>query len=114
MGLGVVLARHEFDEPGSDEQVRAAGVLLFGGGMNWLVTDRFAVGLSALADLPIGDNETGLTFEAALHAGFYFDHMRWPGRRSCTSRKVRLHSPYAPCSACRLHPTYGVVFRDFV
>ena len=44
-------------------EFRASRILFLGGGINWLIGESVVLGLSALSDLPIGGDETGLSLE---------------------------------------------------
>lgn len=77
LGLGVTFARHRFSMGGASEsEVRLAGVIFFGGGVDWWINDRFAVGLGLGSSVPFGGQDTGLAFEAGLRVGIAFGKLR--------------------------------------
>lgn len=74
LGLGVAFAKHGFEaDENADSEFRLAGLLMFGGGVDWLVSRRFLLGASFSANGPIFGQDTGLAFESVVYAGFVYD-----------------------------------------
>lgn len=72
--VGIMAVKHDFQRNGLVEaEYRMAGLMMLGGGIDWFASRHFLLGLTFSANGPIFGQETGLTFEAGLRAGWAFE-----------------------------------------